>query len=128
MPIPTATQLRALVAPVIRDVARQLGGMVVFTAPQVGRVYNEDTGTWTPGTDQTATGYAVQVPDNPEHRLAMGLQLTDPITLRVPADGLALTPSPKMRMTFAGRTYEVKSVEAVAPDGGPFLYTVIGDR
>jgi hypothetical protein len=128
MPIPTMAALRARIAPIIGEVTRQLGNVVVFTAPQVGRVYNEDTGTWTPGTDVTATGSAVQVPDNPEHRLAMGLQLEDPITLRVAAEGLSLTPSVKMSMTFGGRTYQVKSVEAVAPDGGPIIYTVIGDR
>lgn len=103
------------------------GDTVVFTAPGVGRVFNEDTREWEGGIDETATGYAVELPDQLERYISLGLTLNDPVTLLV--SKMTLTPAPGMTFVWAGRTYTVKPpVDHVAPIGGPIVSTVIGDR
>jgi hypothetical protein len=104
------------------------GAAVSFTAEKVGRVYDEDTGLWTEGADVTDNGFAVELPDQMERYQRLGLSLNDPVTLVV-SKLSALTPAPGMKMAWAGRTYTVRPpVDHVAPDGGPIISTVIGDR
>lgn len=103
------------------------GAPVVFTAG-TAPVYNPLTDTWSGGTLGPVQGRAVQIPDNPTRVAALSLVLIDPVTLLVAASGLKVTPLPGMPMAWAGVTYVVKDAEAVAPDGTPILWTVIGSR
>lgn len=103
------------------------GAPVTFTTAS-GRVYDPDTGLWSGGTPVTTTGSAIQVKDDPMRFSALGLQIADPITLLVAAAGLTLVPSPNIAMTWRGVIYTVKNVEALAPNGSPITYTVIGSR
>lgn len=106
---------------------RRKGAAVTFTTV-TGRVYNDTTGTWTGGDPVIATGVAVQSEDDPVRFSALNLTLVDPITLTVAAHGLSTVPAPNMALSWAGVTYTVKNVEAVAPDGVAIIYTVIGSR
>lgn len=103
------------------------GAPVIFTAG-TAPIYSPIDDTWTGGTLGPVTGQAVQIPDDPTQFAALGLVLVDPVTLMVAAKGLACTPTPGMPMLWAGVTYAVKYAEAVAPDGTPILWTVVGSR
>lgn len=112
------------------------GAPIVFTAKSAGRVYDADTGQWVEGVDVTASGFAMQLEDDPAlyaRYEAAGLTLRRPVTFLVAAGGLAFAPEPMygtvpVTGTFAGRPFAVKASEPFAPDGTPIYYTVIGDR
>jgi hypothetical protein len=103
------------------------GGPVVFTVG-TAPVYTPSTGEWTAGTLATVTLRAIQIEDDPERFSALGLVLTDPVTLLIAASGASITPAPGMPFAWAGVGYVCKNVEAVAPDGTPIIWTMIGSR
>jgi len=103
------------------------GAAGVFTAG-TPPIYDPLTGEWSGGTLGPVPFRAVQIPDDPARFTALGLILIDPVTLMVAAKSLVTTPTPGMPMLWAGVNYSVKNCEAVAPDGVPILFTVIGSR
>lgn len=105
---------------------KRKGGPVTF--PGGGApVYDPATDTWSGGAASAAVGRAVQVPGDPDRMSAMGLVLVNPVTLLVAAAGLAIVPTPGGTFTWAGKTYTIKFVEPVAPDGAAIIYTMVGD-
>src|SRR5690242_1319728 len=110
------------------------GGPIRFTAKNAARVYYEDTGTWSGGSDVIADSFAMQLEDDPAlyaKYAAGGLTLRNPITLMVAAGGLAFKPEPIYRTgtsevpitlewpTGSGEIWSVAACEAFAPDGAP---------
>lgn len=58
---------------------------------------------------------------------AGGLVLAKSIVLAVAAQGMTFDPQESDQFTFAGTTYTISfPVDAIAPDGTPILYRVIG--
>ena len=104
------------------------GGTVTFNRASAGAVYDPATDQWTGGAATPATGKAVQITDNPLRFQALSLSTEDAITLLVAASGLGITPVPGDVFGWAGVFYSVKDAEAVAPDGVPILWSVIGAK
>lgn len=104
------------------------GATVTFARGATGAVYDPITDTWTGGAATPATGKAVQVPDNPMRFQALSLTTQDAITLIIAASGLGITPVPGDVFGWNGLFYTAKDCEAVAPDGTPVIWTVIGSK
>lgn len=105
------------------------GGVVTFPGaiPGTPATYDEATDTWSGGTAPTdAAGVALQVKSNPDTFRALSLVLVNPVTLKIAAGGLAITPVVGMAFLWADIAYVIKSVETLAPSGDPIIYTVIG--
>jgi hypothetical protein len=118
----------AAITALAAEALESAGAPVVFTAKGVGRVFNEDTREWEGGVDVTDTGWAVELPDQAERYVELGLTLSNPVTILV-SKLTNLTPAVGMEFQWSGRTYVVKPpVDHVAPNGGPVVSTVIGDR
>lgn len=101
-------------------------GAAVLFGVAAGNVYNPLTDTWSGGTVSFATGRAVEIPGDPNRFQALGLVLTNPVTLLVAAQGLTIEPAPGMSLTWGGVGYTIMNVDRVAPDGETLLlYTVI---
>jgi len=79
-----------------------------------------------PQTATPVTGSALQIEDDPATMAALQLTTSNPVTLLVAASGLGIVPAAGMQFDWAGTRYVAKSVEALAPDGTPILFTVIG--
>ncbi len=104
----------------------EAGGIVSFPGTATSAVYDGATDTWSGSPSSDATGRAVQIDSDPDRFRALGLTLANSVTLLIAALNLSVTPRPGMYITWAGITYSIKDVEAVAPDGVPIMYTVIG--
>ncbi len=94
----------------------------VVTFTRRSQAYNEDTGRTTV-TETTIVGTGVEVPGSPERYAALGLILSTMPTLlfRPTATGLRANTAdfvqPGDGLTWAGKAYTVKDVDATAPDG-----------
>lgn len=104
------------------------GATVTFARAGSGGVYDPVTDTWSGGSDAPASGKAVQIPDNPLRFQALGLTTANAITLLIAASGLSITPVPGDVFGWSGTFYTAKDCEAVAPDGVPILWTVVGQK
>lgn len=71
------------------------------------------------------TGYAVEIPGDPDTYFALGLVASNPATVLVAASDLGVTPQPGTAFTWASKRYVVKTATPVAPDGVPILWTLI---
>lgn len=120
-----ATKYASEAADALTDI-QDAGAPVTFPSGSPP-VYDAATDTWSADTRGTASSYALQVKSDPDRLAALGLVLANPVTLLVAASGLAVTPAPGMAMTWAGLTYTIKLVEAVAPDGTAILYRCTGE-
>lgn len=104
------------------------GETITFARGSSGAVYDPITDSFSGGTAANATSKAVQIEDDPLTFQALDLKMVDAITLLVAASGLSITPVPGDVFGWAGVFYTVKSAEAVAPDGTPILWTLIGAK
>lgn len=97
-------------------------GRTAVTFTRRAQAYNEDTGRTTV-TETTIAGTGVEVPGLPERYAALGLILSTMPTLlfRPTATGLRANTAdfvqPGDGVTWAGKAYTVKDVDATAPDG-----------
>jgi hypothetical protein len=90
-------------------------------------IYDPATDTFSGGGGTAVTGRAVQIDGDPDRFAALSLVLVNPVTLLVAAMGLAIVPAPGGTFVWAGKTYTIKDVEPVAPDGTSIIYTITGD-
>lgn len=102
------------------------GGVVTFPGTASGGIYDPLADSFSGAGSEDKTGKAVQIEGDPDRFAALNLVLTNPVTLMIAAHGLALTPVPGMAFTWAGVTYSTKDADAVAPDGTPIIYVIIG--
>jgi len=85
-------------------------------------------GPWSPAMTADVPGSAIQIEDDPDALARLGV-LSNPITLLIAAKSLpaGFRPQASMRFTWASTDpYAVRSAEALAPDGTPILWTVVG--
>lgn len=104
------------------------GAEVTFARASAGGVYDPATDTWSGGSSSSTVGKAVQIPDDPQRFLALGLKTTDAITLMVAASDLGITPVSGDVFGWAGVFYTAKDCEAIAPDGTPILWLMVGQK
>lgn len=102
------------------------GADVSFPGTATGGTYDWQTDTFTGPGSADATGKAVQVEGDPDRFAALGLKLVNPVSLMIAAHGLTVTPVPGMPIVWAGKSYTLKDVEPVAPDGTPIIYVATG--
>lgn len=111
------------------------GAAVVFPSAS-GRVYDEDTDRWIAGTPTTITGRAVQTEGDPDRFSALGLVLTDPVTLLVAGIGftdaagasVAFEPALGAAFDWVGKRYTVRDLNPTAPDGSAIVWEMTGSR
>ena len=106
----------------------QKGGPIVFPGAGTPPVYNRATDTWSGGVaGSDVIGQAIQIPDNPERFAALNLAIVNPVTIMVAGSGLTITPLVGMPFVWGTRSYVIKDVESLAPDGVTnVLWTIIG--
>jgi len=110
----------------VLNAIKKHGSDVTFPGAISG-TYDPATDTWSGGAPGAAVvGKAVQTKDDPERFQALGLVLTNPVTLMIAAKGLGVTPAPGQSMTWAGKTYSIVDVESVGPSGEAIYYSVTG--
>ena len=114
---------------------RRKGAPVTFEGVATAPSYDEDTGVHTPGVPQTIHGVAVQTDTNPERLAALSLKVVRPVTLLIAATftndagaAVAFAPEVGKTMNWAGQPFAIVDVDAVAPDGEPIVFTVMGSR
>lgn len=121
-----ATKYASDSADALADI-KEAGGVVTFTRGG-SAVYDAATDTWSGGSSAPVSGYAIQRRGDVDRFAALSLVLVDPVTLLVAAWNLTITPQPGDAMLWAGVTYTVRDVDAVAPDGTAILYSVTGSK
>ena len=99
--------------------------MITFT--RVRQSEDPETGTMTPVTT-TITGSAIQVKGIPARYTALGLVLTTMPTLLFTPTTYGETPEPGDTVSWVGKTYTVKDVDPVAPDGITIIARIIIGR
>jgi hypothetical protein len=115
----TATRAR------VRRLLERKGATVTLSRTG-GRVYDPATDTWSGGTAESATAPAMETKGDADRFAALGLRLTNPVTLVVAASAIEFAPAPGMLMAWAGTTYTVRDVEPRSLDGEPLTYRVTG--
>lgn len=102
------------------------GADVSFPGTATGGTYDWQTDSFTGPGSVDATGKAVQIEGDADRFAALNLKLINPVTLMIAAHGLAVTPVPGMPIVWAGKSYTLKDVDTVAPDGTPIIYVATG--
>jgi hypothetical protein len=89
-------------------------------------IYDPATDTWSGSTSALATGRAVQIANDLQQVVALGLVAEKTVTLLAAAKSLTVEPKKGMVLTWSdGVSYSIDDVQSVAPDGTPILYTIV---
>jgi hypothetical protein len=97
--------------------------VTTFTKTSPG-TYDPETDSYTGGTETTVEGSAIKIKDSASSIAkyqALGLVLTDAITLLFTAEEYGDHPEVGSTVEWASQTYTVRSVETLAPDGVTIL-------
>jgi hypothetical protein len=109
------------------SVITKFGAPVTFRGAMIPAI-EDPPGVWSaPVPALEFTGRGIQTSGNPEQiELSPDLILRNPIIVLVAADGLGGIPMPEMTMVWNGIEFIVNTVKAVAPNGNPIYYVIVG--
>jgi hypothetical protein len=91
-----------------------------------GQTYNPATDTFTGGAATSASVPAIETRGDADRFAALGLTLSNPVTLIIAAEAIGFAPQPGMALGWAGLTYTIRDVEPTSLDGGPIMWKVTG--
>lgn len=100
------------------------GAAVTFTLQSPG-TYNESTDTWTTGATTTVSGYAVEVKADPDTYERLSLVRSQAPSLFFTPTTYGDLPTPGYSVPWGGKTYTVKDVAPLSPDGTAIAATVV---
>lgn len=80
-------------------------------------VYNPETDTHSPPTEQSVLGFAVELPGDPEEYAELELIPLEPVTLLFVPEVMGETPMQNGQVYWAGKTRTVKQIFPYRPAG-----------
>ena len=101
---------------------KEAGADVTFS--KNARTYDRGTGRSTVSA-QSVVGYAIEVRGSPRVYEALGLKITEAVTLVFAANTYGDIPNLGMTCSWGGETYTVRDVSPTAPDGIAILARVV---
>lgn len=109
-------------------VITKFGAPVVFRGAGIPAMQDPTTLVWSdPVPPLEFTGRGIQTSGDPEQiELTPDLIMRNPIIILVAADQLGGIPMPEMTMIWSGMEFHVHQVKAIAPNGNPIYYIVVG--
>ncbi len=102
---------------------KDVGAAVTFT--DTTATHDPTTGTFTSPTSSTVSGYAMKKRSDPKRYEALGLSEQDIQTLLFVPNTYGDTPSLGSTVSWMSRTYTIRDVDPLAPDGTAILAEVV---